>query len=766
MGSSSAPSSILKLHPASPRCALTADEQTSPQAIDPAADAAGPPPVPCQHPRRRRSRRPTGPGRATPRCCRDLPADPGAAGFGPLHIIPFRPHGRPIDDADRPGAGCSESLGLVGSATSDDDDQLWILFDLAESQRRAGLADVRMSAWFLPGPASPLSEPVPVPGLRDVAVPPRRVGSARQPSRLRPAARFEPGNVRAYVAALHPRRDLLPAANDSSWSWEDADPALRAATPDGRDPFTFAHLFQQRVRVELAVKHGGHRSAHRSIEVEVFDVDRFGSLYERLINQLVRVDARRQAERRGVRRVYEAYHPWYPVLGIGLAKAKLYLRAVREDVSWQRRNLADPSWLMRVGIYLEFLTCLGIIEAVRDDYPDLLTPAERNCFENSPAFAEIRRRIDPAAWRRVWGHRDIVFAGNPLTSAGPVDFRNLVQKETANLAFLEAHHADLLHAIELAGPNLESGQQTWQRVFRDAERAVLDSSRAVFPEFRHLGPPIHEFVLWHEAGRFPVPAGELTPSWLTRVFGDRDGLYPTAARRYRQSMNEVAAWSKQRGLMDYAGDECVPRSASLIESQLRDDTERFSSLQAADGFAAHDPAAGAVDRSATLAGLLRTVKLFEPLTVSEFWRLVVASKRREYRAGDTIIREGQPASALNVIERGRVEVSARQPDGSDLVVASMGAADVFGEFSLITGQATPATVRACDPLVVHRIPKSVLQPILAARPELVVELSVLLASRRANRRTRTEEYLFGSSGPPDSSPVGRLVSWMRDVLLT
>lgn len=31
-------------------------------------------------------------------------------------------------------------------------------------------------------------------------------------------------------------------------------------------------------------------------------------------------------------------------------------------------------------------------------------------------------------------------------------------------------------------------------------------------------------------------------------------------------MNHVAAWARERGLIDYTGDECIPRTVSLIDA--------------------------------------------------------------------------------------------------------------------------------------------------------------------------------------------------------
>jgi hypothetical protein len=74
-------------------------------------------------------------------------------------------------------------------------------------------------------------------------------------------------------------------------------------------------------------------------------------------------------------------------------------------------------------------------------------------------------------------------------------------------------------------------------------------------------------------------------------------------------------------------------------------------------------------------------------------------------------------------------------------------------------------MRAVDDVVVHTIPRSALQPIIEARPEVVAELSVLLAARRGTRQSRSDAYLFGSSEPPNSGMVARLISRMRDHLL-
>ena len=64
--------------------------------------------------------------------------------------------------------------------------------------------------------------------------------------------------------------------------------------------------------------------------------------------------------------------------------------------------------------------------------------------------------------------------------------RNLLAKRRATLEFLHVHHEDLQQAIALAGPNPHSAQETWHRVFRDAERAVLRQTPDAFPNSADL----------------------------------------------------------------------------------------------------------------------------------------------------------------------------------------------------------------------------------------------------------------------------------------
>ncbi|EYF06882.1 cyclic nucleotide-binding domain-containing protein [Chondromyces apiculatus] len=664
------------------------------------------------------------------------PQEESAELFPAVEILAFEPGKRPVDEAIYPGHGCSERAGLLSTAPDAllaGEDEVWILFRLRDIyaylppfQRSFA---VTMSAWFLPPPGV-AGEPVPVPGLMDVPLAPKVVASDAFPVPALADAQWSAFNTAPFVATIRPRQQLLPATLPAE---------LEARTPDGGDPFTFAHRFHQALRVEVAFVGEGERLASAETELEVFDTGRFGSLYARLLDDLVRADLSAQQERLRLTDLHVGYHPWFPVLTIGVDKANLYLRAIHQDLAMQRRNLPDPRWLLRVGLYLELLTCLGIIEAVKDEYPDLLTPVERELLEKSPAYAPIREKLQVEAWQKVWELREIASPRGGAFSSMPVIVSNLRRKQRATLAFLHAHHEDLKAALELSGPNLGDGQETWHRVFRDAERAVLRNSERAFPELGYLDARLREFALWHQRGDMRLLGLTVLPEALTSLFGDQDGLYPSACRQYRRSMNDVARWAAQQGLMEYTGEECIPRNASLLEAQMEQNGRLLEALQRRDGYGQElevaAPRAGtAPGRPEEVLEVLRRCAVFKPLMDRELRRLAQRARRAVYGPLDRVVVQGHTDASMFVVASGSVEVVVRLADGRDTPLATLEEGAIFGEIALLTGEERSATVRAVDEVVLYEITKEALQPIIEARPQLVVELARLMATRQAGLR--------------------------------
>ncbi len=184
------------------------------------------------------------------------------------------------------------------------------------------------------------------------------------------------------------------------------------------------------LRADVRLTRDGVPFAACDAAVDVCDARRFGSLYRRVLERVVVPDTDRQREYARLATLDVSHHPWFPVLTFGADKADLYTRALVGDIVHGNRNLTDPRWLLRVGLYLEVLACLDIFEAVRDDVGDLLTPVERRAWETSAGGEE-----DAAEWsgpREAGARSRAPGAGSrrrgPAVAAGPRTPRTITSR--------------------------------------------------------------------------------------------------------------------------------------------------------------------------------------------------------------------------------------------------------------------------------------------------------------------------------------------------
>lgn len=100
-----------------------------------------------------------------------------------------------------------------------------------------------------------------------------------------------------------------------------------------------------------------------------------------------------------------------------------------------------------------------------------------------------------------------------------------------------------------------------------------------------------------------------------------------------------------------------------------------------------------------------------------------------YDTGDLLITEGPTSGLLFILVEGAVEVL--RGDVRVSLVDEPGA--VFGEISALLGRPHSATVRAIEPVVVHRIEDA--ESFLQMRPEIVFHVARILARRLIDATT-------------------------------
>ena len=156
-----------------------------------------------------------------------------------IRIVPFVPGRRPDDEAAHPGLGSSEEVAVLLEGA---EDPACVLYTLSGAGRPGVSVEVSLSA----------------PGWERREIPIERVSDER------------------FVFVLHPERVL------------------------GDELFTFEHHFSQQVDIDLLACWKGVPVGAAQTSVLVCDLRRCGTLYQRLLDDLVTPDTARQAAAAGV----------------------------------------------------------------------------------------------------------------------------------------------------------------------------------------------------------------------------------------------------------------------------------------------------------------------------------------------------------------------------------------------------------------------------------------------------------------------------------
>lgn len=129
---------------------------------------------------------------------------------------------------------------------------------------------------------------------------------------------------------------------------------------------------------------------------------------------------------------------------------------------------------------------------------------------------------------------------------------------------------------------------------------------------------------------------------------------------------------------------------------------------------------------------LAATPLLSSLDRKTIKRLAEQGKHRTYAAGETIVREGAPASALYIILSGKVHVERSEGGGSG-PYPMLGAGDFFGELALIEEHPRSATVVADEATDCILFVAWEFTALLKEYPEMAIPLMNALIARLHRR---------------------------------
>jgi len=127
---------------------------------------------------------------------------------------------------------------------------------------------------------------------------------------------------------------------------------------------------------------------------------------------------------------------------------------------------------------------------------------------------------------------------------------------------------------------------------------------------------------------------------------------------------------------------------------------------------------------------LQRVESFNTLHDDELAEIAEQLVYTPFVQGDIMMRQGASAHWLYILISGVADVFLELPDGGRRRLDSIHGGSFLGEMGLMTGDPRSATVIAQSEVLAYRLDKESFQKIMDKRPELAVEISKILASRR------------------------------------
>ncbi len=126
--------------------------------------------------------------------------------------------------------------------------------------------------------------------------------------------------------------------------------------------------------------------------------------------------------------------------------------------------------------------------------------------------------------------------------------------------------------------------------------------------------------------------------------------------------------------------------------------------------------------------ILKRVPIFASCTDEQFHLIADRTRLVEYKKGECIYREGDPADAFYIVSSGRLKVFS-QSGGVEKTLVILHNGDSFGEISLLTGETHSATVQALNDTLILQLAKQDFDDVINRVPSLVLYLSRMLSKR-------------------------------------
>jgi CRP/FNR family cyclic AMP-dependent transcriptional regulator len=140
--------------------------------------------------------------------------------------------------------------------------------------------------------------------------------------------------------------------------------------------------------------------------------------------------------------------------------------------------------------------------------------------------------------------------------------------------------------------------------------------------------------------------------------------------------------------------------------------------------------------------VLRRSPLFARLGDGETDAILAHARVAKHAEGDRIFSKGDPGDSMMAVLKGRVSVSTPSDDGRQVVLTVMHDGDLFGEIAMLDGKERTADVTAMTDCEVLVVPRRSLLSLLERRPDICIDLMLVLCERLRRTNEQVEDLAF------------------------
>jgi CRP-like cAMP-binding protein len=131
--------------------------------------------------------------------------------------------------------------------------------------------------------------------------------------------------------------------------------------------------------------------------------------------------------------------------------------------------------------------------------------------------------------------------------------------------------------------------------------------------------------------------------------------------------------------------------------------------------------------------------LFQGFAPGDAEAVLAAGTTQVLRRGETLFREGEPASALYVLEAGRIKLTQLSAEGREVIMRYLAPGDAFAAVTLFERSTYPVTAQATERTRVRAWPREVLPHLVKEHPRFEANLLRIVSSHTQEALSRVRE---------------------------